>query len=91
MKTITIAALAACLSSAAWADTAPRADEIDAARITQVMEHHFTVALARDGQHQALSEARVVMADLNRDVEAGRRVAQAYAAATGARATPAAP
>ncbi|MBN8608837.1 MAG: hypothetical protein J0L81_18120 [Caulobacterales bacterium] len=82
MKTITIAVLAACLGATpAMAETAPqRAAEIDAARITQVMERHFTLALARDGQHQALAESRAVLADLNRDLD-NRRGAQAYAAA----------
>ena len=81
MKTITIAVLAACLSSPAWADAAPQRNaEIDAARITQVMEQHFTLALARDGQQNALAESRAVLGDLNHELDS-RRVTQAFAAA----------
>lgn len=84
MKTVTIAVLAACLSTPAWAEATPqRSAEIDAARITQVMEQHFTLALARDGQDYALAESRAVLADLNRELDS-RRVTQAYAAAPAA-------
>lgn len=80
MKTITIAVLAACLSTPVWAEAnVQRVAEIDAARITQVMERHFTLALAHNGQDQALTESRAVLADLNHDLD-NRRATQAYAA-----------